>query len=495
MSKVIVWEYETDMHGLFAPYEDNISNSIEDAYVKNSQDQNVDLGKIDHLLNNYEIDFNAMMQTNTKSGRQRQIQRQTYSTNSTIGSGVSWQWMTEKGWVVYDIEAIEAIERAYNQGSKTCDLGLLSFGLPNLVCIDKGYQKNKQSGFVRPIQRKVVDYKAVDGTRKKSSGTSSSTMTSAHAATNNQPSWNLSSTTSHYQSLNGGAGSNTRPYSTQQPKSLPVSSGSSKSKSAGSISLGASSSTASHKSVGRRSSSDDKASHKKRKSNSAKPMNPMLDPFCSLSQPDDKDEQCAICLSELEDDNMTSLPENVLQLKICKHKFHESCLEALYKSSHNQQHCLRCPICKQIHGVLKGDQPPGRMTHRMDRHQDCEGYRGDGMIIITYNINHGIQGPEHPNPGHPYYTGSFPRTAYLPANKKGTKCLKLLEVAFERRLIFTVGTSATTGHDNCVTWTNIHHKTSSRNDGSGHGYPDPGYMDNLIEELKNVGVTDADIKS
>ena len=41
MSKVIVWEYETDIHGLFAPYEDNISNSIEDAYEKDPQDQNV----------------------------------------------------------------------------------------------------------------------------------------------------------------------------------------------------------------------------------------------------------------------------------------------------------------------------------------------------------------------------------------------------------------------------------------------------------------------
>ena len=32
--------------------------------------------------------------------------------------------MTEKGWVVYDSEAIDAIEKAYNQGKPECDLGI-----------------------------------------------------------------------------------------------------------------------------------------------------------------------------------------------------------------------------------------------------------------------------------------------------------------------------------------------------------------------------------
>lgn len=56
--------------------------------------------------------------------KQRTIRRQKYSGNSTIGSGIVWQWMTEKGWVVYDIEAIDSIERAYNQGNPECDLGI-----------------------------------------------------------------------------------------------------------------------------------------------------------------------------------------------------------------------------------------------------------------------------------------------------------------------------------------------------------------------------------
>ena len=184
---VVVWEYETDLPGLFAPYEDKLSNEIEKAYVKNQNDQHLDLGTIDHLLLQYEIDFVAMIQTSKRSklsikpfliilslricfssilhqryiafnlylsiykatwllswectitinqlyivsfaifftldtGKQRTIRRQKYSGNSNIGSGIVWQWMTEKGWVVYDIEAVDAIERAYNQGKPECDL-------------------------------------------------------------------------------------------------------------------------------------------------------------------------------------------------------------------------------------------------------------------------------------------------------------------------------------------------------------------------------------
>ena len=75
------------------------------------------------------------------------------------------------------------------------------------------------------------------------------------------------------------------------------------------------------------------------------------------------------------------------------------------------------------------------------------------------------------------------------------QCLRLLEIAFDRRLTFTVGTSATSGADNCVTWNNIHHKTVANDHGGGHGhgFPDQGYMDNLIEELKNIGVTENDV--
>lgn len=66
--------------------------------------------------------------------------------------------------------------------------------------------------------------------------------------------------------------------------------------------------------------------------------------------------------------------------------------------------------------------------------------------------------PEHPNPGVRYSSTS--RTAYLPDSEEGNKVLRLLTKAFERKLIFTVGRSVTTGLNNVITWNDIHHKTN-----------------------------------
>lgn len=65
----------------------------------------------------------------------------------------------------------------------------------------------------------------------------------------------------------------------------------------------------------------------------------------------------------------------------------------------------------------------------------------------------------------------------------------MLKEAFDRRLVFTVGTSSTTSTPDCVVWNGIHHKTEMANHG-GHGYPDPSYLDNVIKELASLGVTE-----
>lgn len=106
------------------------------------------------------------------------------------------------------------------------------------------------------------------------------------------------------------------------------------------------------------------------------------------------------------------------------------------------------------------------------------------------NMFYLLQGPEHPNPGMPYTARGFPRYCYLPDNEKGRKVLELLRVAWKRRLIFTVGTSSTTGESNTVVWNEIHHKTEMDTNLSGHGYPDPNYLDNVLAELAAQGVTE-----
>ena len=85
-------------------------------------------------------------------------------------------------------------------------------------------------------------------------------------------------------------------------------------------------------------------------------------------------------------------------------------------------------------------------------------FAGDGKIVISYQFPSGVQGPEHPNPGQ-HYRGTS-RTAYLPDNCEGREVLQLLRRAFDARLVFTVGTSNTTGLSNQVIWNDIHHKTS-----------------------------------
>ena len=64
---------------------------------------------------------------------------------------------------------------------------------------------------------------------------------------------------------------------------------------------------------------------------------------------------------------------------------------------------------------------------------------------------------DHPSPG-VRYRGTT-RTAYLPDCAEGREVLALLKRAFAAGLVFTIGRSATTGHDNVVVWNDIHHKT------------------------------------
>jgi deltex len=72
------------------------------------------------------------------------------------------------------------------------------------------------------------------------------------------------------------------------------------------------------------------------------------------------------------------------------------------------------------------------------------------------------------------------------------KVLHLLRIAFDRRLTFTIGRSATTGKEDVITWNEIHHKTELGMSQLGHGYPDPGYLDNTLMELAAHGVYEDD---
>ncbi|XP_041079447.1 E3 ubiquitin-protein ligase DTX1-like [Polyodon spathula] len=212
------------------------------------------------------------------------------------------------------------------------------------------------------------------------------------------------------------------------------------------------------------------------------------------------DEDCTICMERL---TTSSGYEGVLshkgiksdlvgKLSKCGHIYHLLCLVAMYNNG-NKDGSLQCPTCKAIYGEKTGTQPPGKMEFHVIPH--ClPGYPEFKTIRIIYDIPAGIQGTEHPNPGKKFSARGFPRHCYLPDVEKGRKVLKLLIVAWDRRLIFTIGTSNTTGETDTVVWNEIHHKTEFGSNLTGHGYPDPKYLGNVLAELSAQGVTDEVLK-
>uniref|UniRef100_A0A8B9CN15 E3 ubiquitin-protein ligase n=1 Tax=Anser brachyrhynchus TaxID=132585 RepID=A0A8B9CN15_9AVES len=222
------------------------------------------------------------------------------------------------------------------------------------------------------------------------------------------------------------------------------------------------------------------------------------------------DEDCTICMERL----VTSSgyegvlshrgikPELVGKLGKCGHMYHLLCLVAMYNNG-NKVRPLAVP---HLQVSPHPPFPPGlhRLQNHPDRLRHPHWHPGELLTspgtpvpvspcrLLTPLPSH--QGPEHPNPGKKFTARGFPRHCYLPDNEKGRKVLKLLIVAWDRRLIFTIGTSNTTGESDTVVWNEIHHKTEFGSNLTGHGYPDPNYLDNVLAELLAQGVSEATLK-
>lgn len=90
---------------------------------------------------------------------------------------------------------------------------------------------------------------------------------------------------------------------------------------------------------------------------------------------DSKDEDCPICMDTF---------INKKQLK-CKHEFCEECLEQAKRASGPI-----CPVCKDVFGIIEGDQPGGKMLVTTQS-SSLPGFPDCGTIVITYHIPGGIQ--------------------------------------------------------------------------------------------------------
>ncbi|EAS07476.1 BAL-associated protein (macronuclear) [Tetrahymena thermophila SB210] len=205
-----------------------------------------------------------------------------------------------------------------------------------------------------------------------------------------------------------------------------------------------------------------------------------------IDNPHLEDEKCCICQFELYDGIKDYKPDDfknqlsndqdsdAIGLIDCDgHYFHKECLKMMIQSTY-----IKCPICSKIYGVMTGDQPDGDMTIEVTKSK-CEGYKCN-TIVINYNMHGGnINGK---------YVPSTWRTAYLPDNDEGREVRDLLKIAFDRKLIFTIGRSVTTGLDNQIVWNGIHHKTNTHGGAAYFGYPDPTYFNRVKQELALKGV-------
>lgn len=182
-----------------------------------------------------------------------------------------------------------------------------------------------------------------------------------------------------------------------------------------------------------------------------------------------KKEDCPICCSEFDSYDRSPSSWQVLQ---CTHKLCVKCYKTMLTTrstmSGVEHTFIKCPFCQGISGTEIGTCPDMHMNVSIQSNS-CESYESTSTLCIHY------------------MSSSFKRTAYLPNNADGNEILGLLRIAFDRRLCFSVGTSATTGRENVIVW-NIHHKTSQSGGVSHYGYPDPGYIDRVKWELKSFGI-------
>ena len=119
----------------------------------------------------------------------------------------------------------------------------------------------------------------------------------------------------------------------------------------------------------------------------------------------------------------------------------------------------------------------------MDLH--CVGHEDFGCLEVTTSFPDGTQTEAHPRPGE-RYRGTI-RVGFYPDDEVGKSCVRLLVAAFERGVLFRIGTSATTGAENSVCYA-VHQKSRVDGGTSHHGWPDPTYLDRLRSECATRGI-------
>ncbi|XP_041742254.1 probable E3 ubiquitin-protein ligase DTX2 isoform X2 [Coregonus clupeaformis] len=515
---VVVWEWQDDL-GFWRPYSGQVSGYIEQCFSSprghrggGPGSTSIGLGQSDPSLSPYLIDIPSLKQFRQDTGKTRSVRRQLFAQSSGLGSGVYWEWANDEGgWTPYETRTSILLEHSYQARQATADMA--SHGYNYIVDLTVLAQVNKATGYRRQVRRQGnLPYPLASGASVIHSGPACSChQCLSHSSTGPMSSRSRHSFSSGQQNRpslqvpSRAAGAHpTSVYSPYPRRPLSV----------GGMAWGGPWPPAPSTSQ----LPGAQLAYPTSANGLSVPVIPVqLNGSTSVSsalavpaqKPEDvihrymeevasaQDEDCIICMDRLScpsDYDVASegaqsiQPGAVGKFTKCGHTLHMLCMLAMYNNG-TKDGSLQCPSCKTIYGEKTGTQPKGKMeiysiSQSLPGHPDC------GTIQIIYSIPPGIQGPEHPNPGQSYTSRGFPRFCFLPDNEKGRKVLELLKVAWTRRLIFTVGTSSTTGEPDTVVWNEIHHKTEMMSNVSGHGYPDPNYLDNVLSELASQGVTD-----
>ncbi|CAE7481699.1 Dtx3l [Symbiodinium natans] len=172
-----------------------------------------------------------------------------------------------------------------------------------------------------------------------------------------------------------------------------------------------------------------------------------------------EEEICCICLEG----------HSTLQLP-CSHRYHAECLDQWL------QRRPTCPTCGQSYGDRTGNMPDGNMRWGW-LNRSLSGYRCRTILLHFYFPTGSLGGR--------IYDGRSLH-AFLPDDEQGRHLLALFQLAFRRRLMFSLSQSSATGRLR-PTFA-IHLKTSMGGGPTRHGYPDPGYYASAVEELRGVGI-------
>ncbi|XP_013764299.1 putative E3 ubiquitin-protein ligase DTX2 [Pundamilia nyererei] len=493
---IAVWEWQDDQ-GYWRPYSGQVSAYIERCLSPRGHrggapgSTSICLGQSDPSLSPYLIDIPSLKQFRQDTGKTRSVRRSLFAQSSGLGSGVYWEWANDEGgWTPYETRTSILLEHSYQARQGTADLG--PHGYNYIVDLTSLAQVNKSTGFRRQVRRQCnLPYPLA------SSGPPLPVVFSLFGS-------RLQLSVAHCVALLGhcAAWGSLRPICASKfPGGVPsISVQLNGSTSVSSALAGMASILMSAVGLGvhftsaplpQQQQQHPPPQHQQPAPFSLPPPPPLLPPASRPIKPHSSSsststsssvrrakrqhrrdlylmylQDCIICMDQLsnpsgyetpstEEGGQSIQPDTVGKFIKCGHTLHMLCMLAMYN---NGTKCIKLY----------------------------------NLTSVTLCPCH--QGPEHPNPGQPYTCRGFPRFCFLPDNDKGRKVLELLKVAWMRRLIFTVGTSSTTGEPDTVVWNGIHHKTEMMSNLSGHGYPDPNYLDNVLSELASQGVTEDCLK-